>query len=64
MPCQETEEEMNAPDAEPPCTPTKPTANDGAGLDDTDDEDGDDEDLPAAKLKRKWNGKAEWTSIK
>ncbi len=70
MPCNEddSEESMNAPDPEPPCTPPKSTGNGGAGRVDPDGQmesnDDDSDAQQVAKRKRKWNGKMEWTLMK
>ncbi len=57
MPCNEDEEEMNALDPDPPCTPPKSTGNGGAGRVDPDGQmESDDDDSYAqqvAKPKRK-----------
>ena len=57
MPCHDCEVEMNTPSLDAPCTPTKSTANDGAGADDqngsTESENSSDFDLPQAKQKRR-----------
>ena len=59
---------MNAPEAEPPCTPPKPTGNGGAGRVDPDGQmnsDSEDSDEPQSLIsKRKWNGRESWTMIK
>ncbi len=59
---------MNAPEAEPLCTPPKPTGNGWAGRVDPDGQmnsDSEDFDEPqSAKTKRKWNGTESWTMIK
>ena len=58
MPCDDDEVDMNAPDAEPPCTPPKPTGNGGAGRVDPDGQmnsDSEDSDEPQSLMsKRKW----------
>ncbi len=68
MPCNEDEENMNAPDPDPPCTPPKPTGNGGGCLvnpyGQMESEDDDSYDLLVAKPKRKWNGRMEWTLMK
>ncbi len=68
MPCNDDEEEMNAPEQEAPCTPPKPAGNGGAGRVDPDGQmnsDSDDLDEPqSAMSKRKWNGREAWTKIK
>jgi hypothetical protein len=68
MPCDDDEVDMNTPDAEPPCTPPKPTGNGGAGRVDPDGQinsDSDDLDEPqSAMSKRKWNGREAWTMMK
>ena len=68
MPCNDDEVNMNAPEAEPPCTPPKPTGNGGAGRVDPDGQmnsDSEDSDEPqSAMTKRKWNGRESWTTIK
>jgi hypothetical protein len=68
MPCKDGEEAMNAPDADPPCTPPRPTANGGAGHSDSDDqmnsENDSDEDQQDGDKKRKWNGRREFTLMK
>ena len=67
MPCNDDEEDMKAPDPEPPCTPPKPTGNGGAGRVDPDGQmnsDSEDLDEPqSAMSKRKWNGRESWTMI-
>ena len=59
---------MNAPDPDPPCTPTKQTGNGGAGRVDPDGQmnsESDDSDEPqSAMSKRKWNGREAWTMMK
>jgi hypothetical protein len=68
MPCNDDEVDMNAPEAEPPCTPPKPTGNGGAGQVDPDGQmnsDSEDSDEPQSLMsKRKWNGRESWTMIK
>ncbi len=49
MPCNDDKVNMNAPEAEPPCTPPKPTGNGGAGRVDPDGQmnsDSEDSDEP------------------
>ena len=68
MPCHDSEEDMNAPDEDPLRTPTKRTGNGGAvrvqsnGEGDTDSEDSEEEQ--GGKVKRTWNGRAEYTKMK
>ena len=53
MPCDDDEVDMNAPDAEPPCTPPKPTGNGGAVRVDPDGQmnsDSEDSDEPCMDL--------------
>ena len=68
MPCQDIEEEMNAPGENPPCTPVKVTGNGGAGRVDPDTENDSDEDDfgedSDRKKKRKWNGRLQYRIIK
>jgi hypothetical protein len=68
MPCNDDEVDMNAPEAEPPCTPPKPTSHGGAGRVDQDGQmnsDSEDSDEPQSLMsKRKWNGRESWTMIK
>ena len=59
---------MNAPDANPPCTPVKLTGNGGAGrvdpvTENDSDEDDSGEEL-VSKKKRKWNGRLQYRMIK
>jgi hypothetical protein len=61
MPCNDDEVNMNAPEAELPCTPPKPTGNGGAGRVDPDGQmnsDSEDSDEPQS-LIRSGNGMAE-----
>ena len=55
MPCHDCEVEMNTPSLDAPRTPTKLTANDGAGADNhndsTESENSSDSDLPPTKQK-------------
>ncbi len=57
MPCKDGEEAKNARDAEPPCTPPRPTDNGGAGHSESDDqmnsENDSDEDQQDGDKKRK-----------
>jgi hypothetical protein len=59
---------MNASDAEPPCTPPRPTGNGGAGHSESDaqmdSENDSDEDQQDGDKKRKWNGRREFTLMK
>ncbi len=61
MPCNDDEVNMNAPEAEPPCTPPKPTGNGGAGRVDPDGQmnsDSENSKEPQShESKRKWNGR-------
>jgi hypothetical protein len=67
MPCKDSEEAMNAADDEHPCTPPRPTGNDGAAHAESDAENASDsdEDLePEKKRQRNWFGRTEFTLIK
>jgi hypothetical protein len=68
MPCKDGEEAMNARDAEPPCTPPRPTGNGGPDHSESDSqmdsENDSDEDLQASKKKRKYRGSREYTLMK
>ncbi len=68
MPCKDGEETMNARDAEPPCTPPRPTGNGGPDHSESDSqmdsENDSDEDLQASKKKRKNRGSREYTLMK
>jgi hypothetical protein len=68
MPCNDDKVDMNAPEAEPPCTPPKPTGNGGAcrvdldGQMNSDSEDSNEQQ--SLMSKQKWNGRESWTMIK
>ena len=68
MPCHDSEEDMNAPDEDLLRTPTKQTDNGRAvrvesnGEGDIDSEDSEEEQ--GGKVKRAWNGRAEYTMMK
>ncbi len=68
MPYNDDEVDMNAPEAEPPCTPPKSTGNCGAGRVNPDcqmNSDSEDSYEPqSAMSKRKWNDRESWTMIK
>ena len=68
MPCKDGEEAMNIRDAQPPCTPPRPTGNGGAGHSESDgqmdSENDSDEDLQDSKKKRKYRGSREYTLMK
>ena len=59
---------MNAPDADPPCTPPRPTGNGGASHSESDgqmdSENDSDGDLQDSKKKRKYRGSREYTLMK
>ena len=63
MPCEDDEEEMNAPDENQPFTPVKVTGNGGAGRVDPAIENDSDLDDSDQEEVRKWNGR-KWNGRK